>query len=117
MSRGHDLDIWQMSTSRNTTNQSTSYRRRVEFDVNEGNEDTTRKLDLTNNTINDQSFSSDSADSEPVLKVANAITSTVNLLAEHLITHPFIVIRRQSQVIILSLLIQLTTDSTEKVLN
>jgi len=67
--------------------------------VDEDNVDTTRQLGLTNNTTNNQSLNSDLVDSEPVLKVANAITSTVNLLAEHLITHPFIVIRRQSQVI------------------
>jgi hypothetical protein len=93
MSRGDDFDLWQMSFA-NINNQSSS-QRRVEFDLNESIKD----QKSSNNSLGPNIQSDNSLDSEPVLKTAIAITSTINLLTDHLISHPFIVIRRQTQVI------------------
>jgi solute carrier family 25 protein 46 len=92
MSRGDDFDLWQMSFA-NINNQSSS-QRRVEFDLNESIKD----QKSSNNSLGPNIQSDNSLDSEPVLKTAIAITSTINLLTDHLISHPFIVIRRQTQV-------------------
>ncbi len=93
MSRGDDFELWQMSFA-NINNQSLS-QRRVEFELKEGIGD--QKSSNSSSGPNIQS--NNSLNSEPVLKTAKAITSIINLLTDHLISHPFIVIRRQTQVI------------------
>jgi hypothetical protein len=96
MSRGDDFELWQMSfANTNYTNNQSLSQRRVEFNLNEG----IRDERSSNNSLGPNVQSDNSLNSEPVLKTAKAITSAINLLTDHLISHPFIVIRRQTQVI------------------
>ena len=95
-----DIDIWRLSYgSRNDPNVSRSQRRKVEFDVSQKAGDSSSPLLTTNptNTTIVKGLAKDA--SEPEIKLALVVLDSVNVFTQHVLSHPLIVVRRQTQVI------------------
>ena len=93
-----DIDLWQMSFAR--TDQNCSQRRKVEFDVRQRVADPSASTSIQRNTFNESMANQFTKDmSEPEMKIAVIVLESVNNFTQHFLIHPFIVIRRQSQVL------------------
>ena len=85
-----DIDLWQMSFARNDPN---IQKRKVEFDVRQ-------RLGETSETTRKHVFNPSVRDiSEPEMKISIIVLESINGFTQYFLTHPFVVIRRQTQVL------------------
>ncbi|XP_054159690.1 solute carrier family 25 member 46-like [Oppia nitens] len=101
-----DIDIWRLSSAKSDQNLSHTHRRKVEFNVSQ-------RLATTDGSGDDHidrhfadSMAKESSDRE--MKIAVVVLDSVNVMTQYLITHPFVVIRRQTQVTLRSQVYHLT---------
>jgi len=93
---GQDIDLFRLSGPRSDQNSNEPQRRRVDFNVSQrAAQSTASHVNAINRSI-DVGFAKDI--SERDLKVAVVVLDSVHAITQYLLTHPLVVIRRQTQV-------------------
>ena len=95
---GQDIDLFRLSGPRSDQNSNEPQRRRVDFNVSQRAAQSTASDVNTINRSIDVGLAKDI--SERDLKVAVVVLDSVNAITQYLLTHPLVVIRRQTQVMI-----------------
>lgn len=91
-----DFNLWRMSPANDIINTPSTSNRRVDFTTNFTENRTPQTTNLSIPETNKKGVGNDN--DEVSSKLIASVTGITNLLMENIISHPFVVLRRQCQV-------------------